>query len=57
MPRQKTDSQRINIYVPNKVLKVYKALAKRRSATYSELMRSALHEFAARELKKEKQDG
>ena len=57
MPRQKTDSQRINIYIPNKVLKVYKALAKRRSATYSELMRSALHEFAARELKKEKQDG
>jgi hypothetical protein len=56
MPRQKTGNIRINFMLPPKVLTAYKALAKRRGTTYSELLRVAAKEFIIKELKTEKGD-
>jgi len=54
MARPNTDSERINAYIPRRVMKVMRALAKRRGTTYSELIRTAVREFAIREAKVEK---
>lgn len=42
MPRTKTESTRVNIYLPNKELGILKALAKKRSTTYSQIVRDAV---------------
>lgn len=55
MPRRKSDSTRINYYQPNSVLKVIKYLAKKRGRTVSDLLRTAVHEYAVREYKLEQE--
>lgn len=55
MARPNTDSERVNIYIPRRVMKVLRALAKRRGTTYSELVRTATREFVIAEAKKEQE--
>lgn len=57
MARPNTDSERVNIYIPRKVMKVARALAKKRGTTYSEVVRTATREYVIAEVKKEQADG
>ena len=45
MPRPKTDSIRVNVYLPAKHLSILKKLAARRATTYSELVRHAVDDY------------
>ena len=45
MPRPPTDSQRINIFVPNEDLKWYRDKAKREGETYSAVIRRAMRAY------------
>jgi len=54
--RPNNDVERINAYVPRRIMTIMRALAKRRGTTYSELVRTALREYAVREAKQEKND-
>ena len=56
MPRQKTDSKRVNLYLPNNYIRAAKALAKRKGISFSELMRSAMVDYIRTEALKVKQD-
>lgn len=56
MARVKNDVERINAYVPTNVMRVIRALAKRRGTTYSELVRNAIREYAIREAGQEKKN-
>lgn len=56
MARPNNDVERINAYVPRRIMTIMRALAKRRGTTYSELVRTALREYAVREGKQEKND-
>lgn len=55
MPRPKSDSTRINYYESNDVLSVIRHLANRRGHTISELLRTAVREYAIREYKLEQE--
>ena len=57
MARPKTDSIRINLYVPANIVKAYKALARRRGTNMSELAREGLREYIKREITREKANG
>lgn len=52
MPRPSIDAERVNFYAPIKGMKILRALAKKRSTTYSELIRTAIREYIIREAKK-----
>lgn len=52
MARTKTDTVRVNSYIPTKLLHAAKALARQRGISYSEIMRSALLEYVRAESKK-----
>ena len=54
MARPKTDSIRINLYVPSNILKAYKVLAHRRGTTMSALARDGLREYIKKEINREK---
>jgi hypothetical protein len=54
MARGKTDSSRINMYLPNRPVAIAKALATRRGISFSELMRTALVEYLRKEIPREK---
>lgn len=56
MARPNTDSERINVYVPRKVMRVIRALAKRRQMPYSEVLRTAIRLYVIDEAKKEKEN-
>jgi predicted DNA binding CopG/RHH family protein len=45
---------RVNLFVQPNVLSAFKALAKRRGTTYSQLMREALRSYAVDQARKEK---
>ena len=49
MPRPKTDSVRVNIYLPSQFLTALKRLAAKQSTSYSELVRTAVKEYLIRE--------
>ena len=51
MPRPKTDSKRINVYLPNRLVNAAKALAQRQGRSFSELTRTALKDYIIKELK------
>ena len=53
MARVKTGHVRINFLMPPKVLQAFKALAKRRGTSYSDLLRDAAKEYIIRELRSE----
>jgi hypothetical protein len=55
--RQKTNSKRIQTYLPVRLITVATRLAKRRGLTTSEIMRTALSEYLKRELEEEKANG
>ena len=57
MARPKNDVERINAYIPVKVMAAVRKLARRRGTTYSELIRTAVREYAVREAKVEKDNG
>ncbi len=54
MARPKTDSVRVNIYIPKKILTVMKNMANRRGMTYSEIARAAIIKHLREELEYEK---
>ncbi len=54
MARPKTDSVRVNIYIPRKILAVMKNMAERRGMTYSEITRAAIIKHLREELEREK---
>jgi len=45
MPRPKTETTRVNSYLPNHLLEATKKLARSRGVSYSEIMRAALLEY------------
>ena len=49
MPRPKTDSKRINVYLPNRLVNAAKALAQRQGRSFSELTRTALKDYIIKE--------
>lgn len=57
MPRPKTDSTRVNVYLPNQYIRAGKALAKRRGISFSELMRNAIASYVRAEALKETSNG
>ena len=57
MGRESTKSTRVNLYMPDKLWKIVRQLAKRRGQTYSELVRTAVIEYIKRELATEKKVG
>ena len=56
MARPNTDSERVNVYIPRRIMKVLRVLAQRRGTTYSEMIRQASREFAIREANKENEE-
>ncbi len=57
MARPKTDSVRVNIYIPKKILGVMKNMAQRKGMTYSEITRTAIIKHLREELEREKKGG
>lgn len=55
MARPSTDSERVNVYIPKKVMKAARVLAAIRGTTYSEVIRNATREYVVAEINKEKQ--
>jgi predicted DNA binding CopG/RHH family protein len=51
MPRVKTDSKRINMYLPNRLINAGKALAERQGISFSQLTRIALKDYIIKALK------
>ena len=56
MPRPKTDSTRVNVYLPNQYIRAAKALATRQGISFSELMRSAMVAYIRSEALRVKKD-
>jgi len=48
------DKTRVNVFLPNKLLKACKTLAKLRATSYSEIIRQATASYVVAELKKER---
>jgi len=56
MPRNKTDSVRVNTYMPRRLLLVTQRFAELHGLSYSEVMRTALAEYIRREVDREKKN-
>ena len=52
MPKPPSGNVRVNVFLTNKTLRALKMLANRRGTSYSELVRTACHEYVIREKEK-----
>ncbi len=57
MAKPKKDCTRVNIYLPDKVLKVMRNMAARRGVSYSELARNGIVAYLREELERERSGG
>lgn len=53
MPRNKSDTERVNTYMPRRLMAAARKLATLRGISYSEMMRTALTEYIQREIERE----